>query len=118
MPFRDPGRLLEVTQASTAAAAGPVSGSTFDTWQRSALAAELAAMRPINLTISRGGGSCGSSSSRARSSAWRACRAALPIDAGVVAAEADALAPVAVVNQRMAGQMWPRQDAAASSRSC
>jgi hypothetical protein len=35
-----------------------------------------------------------------------------------VAAEADALAPVAVVNQRMAGQMWPRQDAAASSRSC
>ena len=57
VPFRDPDRLLQVTEASTGTvdASGPVSASNFDAWRRQPLAAELAAMRQLNVTTTRSG---------------------------------------------------------------
>ena len=54
VPFRDPDRLLHITAASPAEAAGPVSLEDFERWQRQALPAELAAMRPMSIAVARG----------------------------------------------------------------
>ena len=58
VPFRDPDGLLEVTEATTGTidASGPVPGGHFDAWRRQLLAAELAAMRQVNVTTSGGAG--------------------------------------------------------------
>ena len=57
VPFRHPGGLLEIaaTSAQSAGTRTPVSIDHFERWQRQPLVAELAAMRPVNIAIARGG---------------------------------------------------------------